>query len=60
MSAPLNPETLVRAADMLIGYCEAIRRAGASELDMNHYLPEVEFIASELRNAALPPESPSL
>ncbi len=38
-----------RAADMLTAYAELIRRDGASRIEEHHYLPEVEFLAQELR-----------
>lgn len=41
-----------RAADMLTAYAELIRRDGATNVEQHHYLPEVEFQASELRKAA--------
>lgn len=40
---------LERAASMLTGYGELIRRDGASHVDEHHYLPEVEHVAAELR-----------
>lgn len=40
---------LERAANMLIGYGELIRRDGASHVEEHHYLPEVEHVANELR-----------
>lgn len=51
----ISHQTLTRAADMLTAYGELIRRDGASHVDEHHYLPEVEFVAQELRDmAALP------
>lgn len=46
-----------RAADMLTAYAELIRRDGATHIDEHHYLPEVEFIAQELRNRATPTDT---
>ena len=40
---------LERAASMLTGYGELIRRDGASHVEEHHYLPEVEHVAAELR-----------
>lgn len=40
---------LERAASMLTGYGELIRRDGASHAEEHHYLPEVEHVAAELR-----------
>ena len=40
---------LLRAADMLTAYAELIRRDGATHVEEHHYLPDVEYIATELR-----------
>ena len=45
----LREALLERAADMLTAYGELIRRDGASRIEEHHYLPEVEFLVSELR-----------
>jgi hypothetical protein len=45
--------TLLRAADMLTAYAELIRRDGATHVEEHHYLPDVEFIAAELRARAV-------
>ena len=47
--------TLLRAADMLVAYAELIRRDGASHVEEHHYLPEVEWVAAEVRAAASRP-----
>lgn len=47
--------TLLRAADMLCAYAEMIRRDGVSRVEEHHFLPEVEWVASELRAAATRP-----
>ena len=47
--------TLLRAADMLAAYAELIRRDGASRVEEHHYLPEVEWVATEVRAAASRP-----
>jgi hypothetical protein len=44
--------TLARAADMLIAYIEQIRRDGASKVEENHYIPDVEWVVEELRKMA--------
>ena len=44
---------LLRAADMLTAYAELIRRDGATHVEEHHYLPDVEFIAAELRARAV-------
>lgn len=55
-----------RAADMLTAYAELIRRAGADRITDHHYLPEVEYVAKTLREAApepapfVPDDSPSV
>ena len=52
--------TLLRAADMLCAYAELIRRDGASRVEEHHYLPEVEWITSELRAAATKPHAEAM
>ena len=44
---------LLRAADMLTAYAELIRRDGATHVEEHHNLPDVEFIAAELRARAV-------
>ncbi len=48
-----NEGVLLRAADMLTAYAELIRRDGATHVEEHHYLPDVEFIAAELRAQAV-------
>lgn len=51
-SEQVNQGTFLRAADMLTAYAELIRRDGASHVEEHHYLPDVEWVASELRTMA--------
>lgn len=51
--AKSDDRTLLRAADMLTAYAELIRRDGATHVEEHHYLPDVEFIAAELRARAV-------
>ena len=51
MSQP-NDGALLRAADMITAYAELIRRDGATRAEEHHYLPDVEFVATELRSMA--------
>ena len=44
---------LLRAADMLTAYAELIRRDGATHIEEHHYLPDVEFVATELRGKVI-------
>ena len=44
---------LLRAADMLTAYAELIRRDGATHVEEHHYLPDVEYIATELRTLGI-------
>ena len=48
-----NEGVLLRAADILTAYAELIRRDGATHVEEHHYLPDVEFIAAELRAQAV-------
>lgn len=51
--AKSDDAALLRAADMLTAYAELIRRDGATHVEEHHYLPDVEFIAAELRARAV-------
>ena len=48
----LEDSVLLRAADMLAAYAELILRDGASRVEEHHYLPEVQWVAGELRALA--------
>jgi hypothetical protein len=52
-----NKDLVLRAADMLTAYAELIRRDGATHVEEHHYLPEVDFVTSELRKIALSKEA---
>ena len=43
----------MRAADMLTAYAELIRRDGATHVEEHHYLPDVEYIATEPRTLGI-------
>lgn len=54
-----NLGAMARAADMLTAYAELIRRDGASHVEEHHYIPDVEWVANELRSMAEhPPAQP--